>query len=239
MKKLILSFFTLMLLSFVSFGQSYSDNFDSYNAGDWLGTSAAEWTTWSGNTGAGADDVRISDEEANSGANSIKLGPSATGGPEDVVLFFTGDKITSGQLDMSLMMNVKTTGYFSYQAETAIGTTWAMDVLFEANGNGSITAGGVLNTLNFKYPVAEWFNVTINVNLDANKWQIFVDGACVGSFGNGENSIASIDIFPRAGDEFFVDAYGNYTPIIGVYFSGAMGGQRVGDTLPSDYGIKN
>ncbi|MEN8885459.1 MAG: carboxypeptidase-like regulatory domain-containing protein [Winogradskyella sp.] len=38
-------------------------------------------------------------------------------------------------------------------------------------------------------------------------------------------------------DEFIVDFYGNYTPIVGVYFSGNMGSQRVGDTLPSDYGL--
>jgi len=38
-------------------------------------------------------------------------------------------------------------------------------------------------------------------------------------------------------DEFYVDTYGNYTPIIGVYFSGALGNQRVGDTLPLDYGL--
>ncbi|WP_179318533.1 carboxypeptidase-like regulatory domain-containing protein [Winogradskyella helgolandensis] len=37
--------------------------------------------------------------------------------------------------------------------------------------------------------------------------------------------------------EFFVDAYGNYTPIIGVYFSGAMGDQRIGDTLPLSFGL--
>jgi len=38
-------------------------------------------------------------------------------------------------------------------------------------------------------------------------------------------------------DEFFIDTYGNYGPIIGVYFSGVMGNQRVGDTLPLDYGL--
>lgn len=37
--------------------------------------------------------------------------------------------------------------------------------------------------------------------------------------------------------EFFVDNYGYYTPIIGLYFSGFMGNQRVGDSLPLDYGI--
>lgn len=38
-------------------------------------------------------------------------------------------------------------------------------------------------------------------------------------------------------NEFFIDTYGNYAPIIGVYFSGVMGNQRVGDTLPLDYGL--
>ncbi|WP_296317032.1 carboxypeptidase-like regulatory domain-containing protein [Winogradskyella sp. UBA3174] len=38
-------------------------------------------------------------------------------------------------------------------------------------------------------------------------------------------------------DHFFIDVYGNYSPIIGVYFSGYLGSQRVGDTLPSNYGL--
>ncbi|WP_339623503.1 carboxypeptidase-like regulatory domain-containing protein [uncultured Winogradskyella sp.] len=38
-------------------------------------------------------------------------------------------------------------------------------------------------------------------------------------------------------DHFIIDFYGNYEPIVGVYFSGNMGSQRVGDTLPSDYGL--
>lgn len=37
--------------------------------------------------------------------------------------------------------------------------------------------------------------------------------------------------------EFYIDAYGNYTPIIGVYFSGYMGNQRIGDSLPLDYSL--
>jgi hypothetical protein len=37
---------------------------------------------------------------------------------------------------------------------------------------------------------------------------------------------------------FYVDTYGNYSPINGMFFSGAMGNQRVGDSLPSDYGFE-
>ena len=40
-------------------------------------------------------------------------------------------------------------------------------------------------------------------------------------------------------EEFFVDIYGNYSPVVGLYFGGAMGSQRIGDTLPLDYGLDN
>ncbi|MBV7269002.1 carboxypeptidase-like regulatory domain-containing protein [Winogradskyella luteola] len=39
--------------------------------------------------------------------------------------------------------------------------------------------------------------------------------------------------------EFFVNSYGYYLPILGVYFSGEMGSQRLGDMLPFDYELKD
>ena len=39
-------------------------------------------------------------------------------------------------------------------------------------------------------------------------------------------------------EEFYIDSFGHYLPIQGVYFSGAMGSQRIGDTLPLDYDLK-
>ncbi|WP_426432114.1 carboxypeptidase-like regulatory domain-containing protein [Winogradskyella sp. HB-48] len=38
-------------------------------------------------------------------------------------------------------------------------------------------------------------------------------------------------------DSFLVDKYGNHSAIKGLYFNGAMGSQRMGDTLPLDYGL--
>ncbi len=209
MKKIILPVIGCLLMSFASFGQaSFSDDFESYNAGDWLGTSATEWTTWSGNVGAGADDVTVSDEDSASGNNSIKLGPATgNGGPEDVVLFFTGEKFDTGNLDVSMNMKVITGGYFNYQQEETIGVTWAMNAIFDADGAGSITDGANETVMTFSYPMDTWFNFRMITNLDANKWQVFVDGDCVGSFANVSDGIASIDIFPRGGDEFFVDDF--------------------------------
>ncbi|WP_299271909.1 carboxypeptidase-like regulatory domain-containing protein [uncultured Psychroserpens sp.] len=38
--------------------------------------------------------------------------------------------------------------------------------------------------------------------------------------------------------QFYIDEYGNYTPIPGLLFSGVMGDQRIGDLLPTNYGLK-
>ncbi|WP_299115090.1 carboxypeptidase-like regulatory domain-containing protein [uncultured Winogradskyella sp.] len=39
--------------------------------------------------------------------------------------------------------------------------------------------------------------------------------------------------------EFFVNSYGYYLPILGIYFSGDMGNQRLGDMLPFDYDLND
>jgi hypothetical protein len=39
-------------------------------------------------------------------------------------------------------------------------------------------------------------------------------------------------------ERVIIDAYGNYAPIIGVYFTGYLADQRLGDTLPSDFGLE-
>ena len=46
------------------------------------------------------------------------------------------------------------------------------------------------------------------------------------------------DITPSV-DEFYIDKFGNFSPVRALFFSGAMGNQRVGDALPLDYEINN
>ena len=206
MKKTLLTIFSFVLLSSFVLGQSFSDNFESYSVGDYLGASAPEWTTWSGVTGT-AEDVRITDAEASSGTKSIYFAGAAGGGPQDVVLFYGGDKLTTGFLNTKMNLLVETGAYFNYQAEEAIGVTWAMNAFFEGGGNGRITGSGNATILTFQYPQGEWFDFEMDINFDANKWQLSVNGVCVGSFANPDNSIASIDLFPLAGNSFYVDDF--------------------------------
>lgn len=207
MKKTILLIFSFVFLCSMAIGQSFADDFESYAVGDYLGASSAAWTTWGGTTGT-AEDVRITDEQANSGNNSIKFASTAAnGGPQDVVLFYGGQKLTSGFLNTKMNMLVETGAYFNYQGEVAIGTTWSMNAFFEANGVGRITGANNATILQFNYPYGEWFDWEMDINFDANKWQLKVNGVCVGSFSNPNNSIASIDIYPVQGNSFFIDDF--------------------------------
>ena len=205
MKKTLLSIFSFLLFCGFISGQTFMDDFESYNVGDYLGQSSQEWTTWSGNVGTN-EDVRITDENALSGSNAIKFASTSNGGgPQDVVLFYGGQKLTTGFLNTKMSMLVETGAYFNYQAEVQIGQTWAMNAFFESNGIGRITGSGNEAILQFSYPVGEWFEFEMDINFDANKWQLKVNGVCVGSFASDDNSIASLDLYPLQGHSFFID----------------------------------
>ena len=85
MKKPIL-FFMSLVLSGAIFSQTFSDDFESYTVGSYLGSSSPDWTTWSGVEGC-AEDVMITNNNASSGTQSIYFSStSGNGGPEE--LFF-------------------------------------------------------------------------------------------------------------------------------------------------------
>jgi len=85
-----------------------------------------------------------------------------------------------------------------------------------------------------KFVVEEWDYFTVEAVADSNFKKVKLTEKVTILYGKELQSELQLKV-----DEFFVDAYGNYAPIIGVYFSGVIGNQRVGDTLPSDYGFNN
>ncbi|MDP4763403.1 MAG: T9SS type A sorting domain-containing protein [Salibacteraceae bacterium] len=213
-----------LLIVGVSFGslvsaQSFSDDFESYTAGSYLGASSSEWTTWSGTTGGG-EDAMVVTTQANSGTNSIYFA-STSQGPQDVVLPF-GNAYTQGHFEYEMMMYLTsgTDAYFNFQAEQTIGTTWALDVYLSGNGSFQMSnQGGSLLSGNF--PTGQWFKLAFDINLNLNEWTVLIDNVEAGSFANTVNQIASIDIFPllisgsgSTNSEFWIDdvAY-NYETI--------------------------
>ncbi|WP_299121803.1 carboxypeptidase-like regulatory domain-containing protein [uncultured Winogradskyella sp.] len=85
-----------------------------------------------------------------------------------------------------------------------------------------------------KLRVEEWSYFTIEDITDSDLKKVKLKDKVTILYNKELQSELQIEV-----DEFFVDVYGNYTPIEGVYFSGIMGSQRVGDSLPLDYGLNN
>jgi hypothetical protein len=185
------------LSSLVAFGQTFTDNFDSYTAGQKLcPQSGGAWTTWSGVAG-GTDDVLVSNASSASGSNSLYFSTSAqAGGPTDLVRHF--GVLNTGQFEMDFNIKVETgkAGYFNLQKTATLGQVWAMDCFFNDNGTISIVNQNGLNFTGPTYTQNTWFNFKAVINFNTNNWEFFIDNVSIGSFSNPVNQIAAIDIYP-------------------------------------------
>ncbi len=223
MKKSLLLLIAFAFTTLLGNAQSFSDDFESYNAGDYIGENNATWTTWSGTEG-GTEDTQVTTAQAHSGTKSVYYASTATtGGPQDCVLPFGGE-LTVGQFNFEMWMYVNsgTGAYFNFQADNTIGTTWALDTYFNTDLTLQFTSGGGLQ-LETTYPQGEWFKLRMENNLSTNSWEVFVNDASQGSFSNGEVVIASMDIFPLTGNQFYVDDVNyEYTGYTQPQLNGAM-----------------
>lgn len=222
MKKTYLLLFVLSLMSFAAQAQiTFSDDFESYNAGQTIGVTSSTWGTWSGNLAS--EDAPVSTEQAHSGTKSAKfITTSATGGPSDVILPFGGaHDLGDFNLEMWMFVVSGRGAYFNFQSEVTAGTKWAADLFFDKNGTFDINSDG--NTtpvvIDAPYPVGAWFKLNVKIDLSANKWEVFVNDVSAGKFFNTANKIASIDIFAYGPSgslgQFYIDDVSyTYTPLV-------------------------
>ncbi|MEY5132529.1 MAG: hypothetical protein RLZZ198_533 [Bacteroidota bacterium] len=185
--------------------QLFSDNFDAYSAGQYLGPQSLTWSTWSGTEG-GNEDVQITSANSSSAPNSIYLSStSANGGPQDVVLKF-GQLYNSGifTLQNKFYINSGKTGYYNIQGALTIGNLWALNVNFDA-GQLIIDDGNTPNLVLAPYPEATWFELKIEANLTLHVWKAFINGNLVGTWVNGVNTVASADFFPVQNTQMYID----------------------------------
>ena len=140
----------------------FSDNFDSYTAGQKLcSQNNTNWTTWSNAPGTSEDAV-ISTEQANSPSNSLKIT-----GTNDIIYRFSNQ--TSGVFDIEFNYYVPSSGsgaYFNLQHYYNPGIEWAFESFLYNSGTGYITING--SNTNFSFPINSWFPVKIHVDLDNN-----------------------------------------------------------------------
>jgi len=172
------------------------------------------WTTWSGTTG-GAEDVQVSDGQAQSGNNSIFIDGAPGGGPQDVVLDFGGE-YADGTFHLDMAIYADSGFYFNFQGNTAIGTSFPLQVSLEEDSI-NVDDGAFLYA-RVAYPsVNQWATIAIDVNLDSNIWSVSWDGTEIANFENASiNQIASMDIFPLDSEyDFYIDDVNwDYTPAV-------------------------
>jgi hypothetical protein len=205
MKQSFLIFAGLLFTSPIATAQLFSDNFDNYAAGSYLGPQSTAWTTWSGAEG-NALDVTISNNNAASAPNSIYFAStSANGGPQDVVLNF-GQLYNNGIFTLSsdFYVNSGKGAYYNVQGSQTIGSVWALNVYMDA-GSLVIDDGISSNLCTGNYPEATWFNLKIEANLTLHVWKAYINNTLVGTWVNGVNAVASADIYPLQNDQFFMD----------------------------------
>jgi hypothetical protein len=205
MKQSFLIFAGLLFTAPIATAQLFSDNFDNYAAGSYLGPQSTAWSTWSGAEG-NALDVIISNNNAASAPNSIYFAStSANGGPQDVVLNF-GQLYNNGIFTLSsdFYVNSGKGAYYNVQGSQTIGSVWALNVYMDA-GSLVIDDGISSNLCTGNYPEATWFNLKIEANLTLHVWKAYINNTLVGTWVNGVNAVASADIYPLQNDQFFMD----------------------------------
>ncbi len=185
--------------------QLFSDNFDAYTAGQYLGPQSLTWSTWSGTEG-GNEDVQITSTNSSSAPNAIYFSSTAAnGGPQDVVLKF-GQLYNSGvfTLQNKFYVNAGRKGYYNIQGALTIGNLWALNVNMNA-GQLTIDDGITPNLVVSSYPEAAWFELKIEANLTLHVWKAYLNGNLVGTWVNGVNTVASADFFPVQNTQMYID----------------------------------
>ena len=238
MKKLLLMGCGVAL-SASMFAQTFIDDFESYTPGSYLGVSSPNWTTWSNAPGT-SEDVTITTANASSGSNAIYFSStSSSGGPQDVVLPFN-QVYSSGNVDFEANFYVETGkgAYFNMQGTLTVGQVWALDCYMINNGTLKLSNQGT-PYLTTTYPVGQWFNMRIEMDLTANVWELFINNVSQGTFSNPTGQIGILDLYPvnptsEGGNNlsgFYVDDVSyNYIPASlpavngGVTFVNQLGG---------------
>ena len=143
MNKKLLSILSLAF-SMSVFAQTFSDDFESYTVGSYLGPQSPNWTTWTASQEGGSEDVLVSSANASSGTKALYFSSTAAnGGPQDVVLPF--DQIyNSGNFTFEANFFVESNkgAYFNLQGTNIVAQVWALDCYMLQDGTMKLSNSG-------------------------------------------------------------------------------------------------
>ncbi len=156
------------------------EDFESYTLGSYIGESSSVWTTWSGTTGTDEDGI-VSDEQANSGTQSMKIFGAVAGGPMDVYLPIGLDD----PYEVSCQMYVPSgySAYMNIQENLTVAVAWAFDIFFETSGNVvlSIDQQPITEFAAVSYNHDAWNSVSLFMDPVSDRAEIYINGVILGN----------------------------------------------------------
>lgn len=162
-------------------GEIFSENFDSYNAGDYAAISSPHITTWS-NTPGSSQDAFIDATLSSSPSNSVYISGPAGGGTIDLLLPFS-QNYTSGTYIYSMKYYVVAGNgaYFNLQQSSIPAVGWMMEVFFDGSGNGEVNPSSLTPGF-FSYSNNSWTDIMVSIDLDSDVGRLFINGSLVHSY---------------------------------------------------------
>ena len=189
----------------------FSDNFDSYTAGQQLACqNPTDWTTWNLSPCDAATDAYVSSNWAHSGANSFVVVQA-----NDEVHYWGPETSGPWEIDFYNYIPSGKTGYFNTLGQFIGTQEWGLEVYFNAGGAGSLNAGGT-GAASFTYLFDTWVLNQCVVDLNTDQAQYWYNGVMIYQWqwtlgSNGVPialSLAANDFFGAAAtDEMYVDDY--------------------------------
>lgn len=168
-----------------------TEDFESYTAGQKLVQQALAqgknyWTTWSNQPG-GPEDPVVSSDFSVSGTRSVLIQ-----GVNDAVMLLGGKTAGAYTIEFKTYIPQGFLGYFNLlQHFAGNNSEWAIQVYFDIGGIGTVDAGGQGAAV-FNYPYNTWFPVKVNVDLNNDVGELYVNNNFVvtwvwstGTFGTG------------------------------------------------------
>ena len=182
-----------LAFSFTAFGQAlYEEGFEGFAAGDYISDSPI-WITWAAGQEGTEGDAQVSNENANTGDNSLHIfATTAAGGPLDVVMLAG---LNEGVYVASWMMYVPdgNSAYYNVQEDQAPGIGWAFDVTFAFTGDLQVVMD-MATVGSGTFPIDEWFEVRHDLDLDNDMVTLTVAGVEVGSF-TFDSALGGVNFF--------------------------------------------
>jgi hypothetical protein len=192
----------------------FSDNFDSYTAGQQLCTqNNTDWVTWTNIPGS-TEDAYITTEQAASGSNSLKIE-----GSSDLIYRF--DNQTTGVYEIDFNYYIASVGsgaYFNIQHYTQPGVQWAFECAFSTYGVAYLRQNE--NLVTFSFPNDTWFPIKVVIDLDNDSLAIFINGESLETApfsytadgNNGVCQLGSLNFFagsanPNTSGTYYVDDF--------------------------------